>query len=107
MKPNPESLQMPKQSRVDERAKLMSGGSTKKSAMKKVSSDTAKPKQKAPRSSGGVTSSDIAKGKTVNIHMKELSPGFKQLIVEELIRSARARVVTRKGRASMAKEQQK
>ena len=82
--------------------------------MKKGSSNTAKPKQKAkpttstaPRSSGGMTSSDIAKGKAVNIPMNEMSPDFKKLVVEELIRSGRARVVTRKGRVSMAKEQQK
>ena len=82
----------------------------KKGSTKKGSSNTAKPKQKAKpatstaaRSSIGTTSSNMAKGKTVN----EMSHDFKKLVVEELIRSGRTRVVTRKGRASMAIEHQK
>ena len=39
--------------------------------------------------------------------MKDMSPEFKRLVVEELIRTGKARVVTRKGRETMAKEEEK
>ena len=38
--------------------------------------------------------------------MGDMSLEFKRLVVEELIRTGRARVVTRRGREAMAKEEE-
>ena len=38
--------------------------------------------------------------------MRDMSPEFKRLVVEELIRTGRARVVIRRGREAMAKEEE-
>ena len=52
-------------------------------------------------------SSDIVLKKApVNIPMKDMSPEFKKLVVEELIRTGRARVVTRRRREAMAREEE-
>ena len=99
MKPDPEMQQMPKRSIKDDRAKAMIGG--------------VKPKPKKPSFAKGPTggragSSDIAKkGAPVNIPMKDVSSDFKRLVVEELIRTGRARIVKRKGREGMAEEEEK
>ena len=37
--------------------------------------------------------------------MGDMSPEFKRLVVDELIRTGRARVVRRKGREAMAREE--
>ena len=56
---------------------------------------------------GRAASSDIGQKKApVNIPVKDMSPEFKRLVVEELIRTGRARVVTMKGREAMAKEEE-
>ena len=38
--------------------------------------------------------------------MRDMSPELKKLVVEELIRTGRARVVTRRGREAMVKEEE-
>ena len=56
---------------------------------------------------GRAASSDIGLKKApVNIPMKDMSSEFKRLVVEELIRTGRAKVVTRRGREAMAKEEE-
>ena len=56
---------------------------------------------------GRAASSDIGLKKApVNIPLKDMSPEFKKLVVEELIRTGRARVVTRRGRVAMAREEE-
>ena len=118
MKPDPETQQMPKRSIRDNRAKAMIGGvKPKPNPMPKKPSDTAR-KQTAKTAktrqtvakgpTGGRTaSSDIdLKKAPVNIPMKDMSPESKRLVVEELIRTGRARVVTRRGREAMAKEEE-
>ena len=56
---------------------------------------------------GRAASCDIGLKKApVNIPMRDMSPEFKKLVVEELIRTGRARVVTRRGREAMAKEEE-
>ena len=117
MKPDLETQQMPKRSIRDDRAKAMIGG-VKPKPMPKKPSDTAR-KQTAKTAK---TRQTIAKGPTrgraassniglkkapVNIPMKDMSPEFKRLVVEELIRTGRTRVVTRRGRDAMAKEEEK
>ena len=85
-----------------------------------------KPKPKKPsdtackQTAKGHTRQTIAKGPTrgraasidiglrkapVNIPMGDMSPEFKRLVVDELIRTGRARVVRRRGREAMAKEE--
>ena len=39
--------------------------------------------------------------------MKDMSPEFKKMVVEELIRTGRARIFTRKGRAAMEEEEKR
>ena len=57
---------------------------------------------------GRAASSNIGLKKApVNIPMEDMSPEFKRLVVEELIRTGRARVVTRRGREAMAKEEER
>ena len=116
MKLDPETQQMPKRSIRDDRAKAMVGG-VKPKPMPKKPSDTAR-KQTAKTAKtrqtiakgptrGRAASSDIGLKKApVNIPMKDMSPEFKRLVVEELIRTGRARVVTRRGREAMAKEEE-
>ena len=90
--------QMPKRSIKDDRAKAMIGA--------------VKPKPKKPSVAKGPTrgragSSDIAKKRApVNIPMKDVSSELKKLVVEELIRTGRARIVKRKGREGMAEEEE-
>ena len=113
MKPDPETQQMPKRSIKDDRAKSMTGGVKPKP---KKPNDTAS-KQTAKCQTGqtvakGATggraaSSNIGLKKApVNIPMRDMSPEFKKLVVEELIRTGRASVVTRRGREAMAKEEE-
>ena len=114
MKPDPETQQMLKRSIRDDRANSMTGGVMSKSMPKKPS-DTAR-KQTAKSHTGQT----VAKGPTggraassniglrkapVNIPMGDMSPEFKRLVVDELIRIGRARVVRRKGREAMAREE--
>ena len=99
--------QMPKRSIRDDWAKAMIGGVKPKPKPKpKEPSDTAR-KQTATTgqtvakcpTGGWAASSDIGlKKASVNIPMKDMSPEFKRLVVEELIRTGRARVVTRRPR---------
>ena len=122
MKLDPESQQMPKRSIKDNRAKSMTGGMKKAkntfTTKPKKPSNTAY-KQTATGSTGhrptvvkGPTrvraaSSNIGlKKPPVNIPMKDMSPEFKKIVVEELIRTGKARVVTRRGRKTMAKEEE-
>ena len=109
MKPDPESQQMPKQSRADDLVKSMTRG-VKPMKPTKASSDIGVRKQevakRAPTSTAGRTSSNIGKA-PLNIPMADMSPEFKRLVVDELIRTGKARVVTRRSRQTMAKEQQK
>ena len=112
MKPDPETQQMPKQSRRDDLAKSMTSGVKPKKPMKpmKASSNSDACKQtvaKGPTSTGGRAASSDMKRVPLNIPMGDMSPEFKRLVVDELIRTGRARVVTRKGREAMAKEQKK
>ena len=119
MKLDLETQQMLKRSIRDDRAKAMIGGvkpKPKPMPMPKKPSDTAH-KQTAKTAKTGQTvakgptggraaSSDIGLKKApVNIPMRDMSPEFKKLVVEELIRTGRARVVTRRGREAMAKEE--
>ena len=94
MKPDPEMQQMPKRSIKADRAKAMIGGVPKKPSVAK--GPTGGPTgRRAGRRAG---SSDIAKkGAPLNIPMKDVSSDFKRLVVEELIRTGRARIVKRKG----------
>ena len=96
---------------------MIGGVKPKPKPMPKKPSDTAR-KQTAKTAKTGQTvakgptggraaSSDIGLKKApVNIPMKDMSPEFKRLVVEELIRTGRARVVTRRGREAMAKEEE-
>ena len=93
------------------KAKLLSPPKAKKPSNTGKPSDTAH-KQTATRptvakgpTGGRAVSSDIKKP-PVNIPMKDMSPEFKRLVVEELIRTGKARVVTRRGRETMAKEEE-
>ena len=115
MKPDPETQQMPKRSIKDDRAKSMTGGVKPKSKPKKPS-DTAS-KQTAKCQTGQTVAKGAARGRAassniglkkapVNIPMRDMSPEFKKLVVEELIRTGRARVVTRRGREAIAKEEE-
>ena len=108
MKPDRETQQIPKWSRRDAFAKCMTSEVKPKKPMK-ASSDTGACKQtvaKGPTSTRGRASSDM-KRVPLNIPMGDMSPEFKRLVVDELIHTGRARVVTRKGREAMAKEQKK
>ena len=118
MKLDLETQQMRKRSIRDDQAKAMIGGvKPKPKPMPKKPSDTAH-KQTAKTAKTGQTvakgptggraaSSDIGLKKApVNIPMKDMSPEFKRLVVEWLIRTGRARVVTRRGRETMAKEEE-
>ena len=107
---------MPKSSIRDDLAKAMIGGVKPKPMPKKPSdtagkqtAKTAKTRQtiaKGP-TGGRAASSDIGLKKApVNIPMKDMSPEFKRLVVEELIITGRARVVTRRGRKAMAKKEE-
>ena len=103
MKPDPEMQEMPKRSIKDDRAKAMIGGVKPKPKPKKSSI------AKGP-TGGRAGSSDIdlaKKGAPVNIPIKDISSDFKRLVVEELIRTGRARIVKRKGREGMAEEEEK
>ena len=113
MKLDPESQQMPKRSIKDNRAKSMTGGMKKakiRSLPKPKKPSNTAYKQTATGSTGhrptvvkGPTrvraaSSNIGlKKPPVNIPMKDMSPEFKKIVVEELIRTGKARVVTRRG----------
>ena len=100
MKPDPEMQQMPKRSIKADRAKAMIGGVPKKPSVAKGPT--------GGRAGGRAGSSDIAKkGAPLNIPMKDVSSDFKRLVVEELIRTGRARIVKRKGREGMAEEEEK
>ena len=100
MKPDPETQQMPKWSRRDDQAKSMTGR-----VKPKKSSDIGAHKQTVAKGhTGGRASSDIRKA-PLNIPMRDMSPEFKRLVVDELIRTGRARVVRRRGREAMAKEE--
>ena len=107
---------MPKRNIKEDRAKSMTGG------VKKLCSPP-KPKQKKPSdmprkkratatgptgpTGGTATSSDTGVTKPpLNIPMKDMSPEFKRLVVEELIRTGKARVVRRRGRKTMAREEE-
>ena len=120
MKPDPESQQMPKRSIKEDQAKSMTGRVKKLHSPPKPKkpSDTAH-KQTATatatatgstrhRPTGGTAaSSDTGLRKPpVNIPMKDMSPEFKRLVVEELIRTGKARVVTRRRREAMAREEE-
>ena len=93
----------------------MTGG-VKPKPMPKKPSDTAR-KQTAKSHTGQIAkgptrgraaSSDIGLRKDpVNIPIGDMSPEFKRLVVDELIRTGRARVVRRKGREAMAREEKK
>ena len=94
----------------------MSGAGTKKGSSDTVKAKKAKPSsdirgQKVatsrPKSTGGTTSTSSNIGKAVNNPMTDMSPEFKRLVVDELIRTGKARVVSRRGRQTMAREQQK
>ena len=118
MKPDLEAQQMPKRSIRDDRAKAMIGGVKPKpkpmpkkpsNTARKQTVKTAKTRQTVAKgpTRGRAASSDIGLKKApVNIPMKDMSPEFKKLVVEELIRTGRARVVTRRGREAMAKEEE-
>ena len=104
MKPDLETQQMLKRSIRDDRAKAMIGGVKPKPKPKKPSNtahkQTAKTRQTIAKGSTGgrAASSDIGQKRApVNIPMKDMSPEFKKLFVEELIRTGRARIVTRGG----------
>ena len=109
MKPDPESQQMSKQNRADDLAKSMTRGVKPKKPMK-VSSNIGVRKQKvakrAPISTGGRTSSNIGGRAPLNIPMADMSPEFKRLVVDGLIRTGKARVVRRRDKQTIAKEQQ-
>ena len=92
----------------------MTGGVKPKPKPKKPSNTASKQTAKhqtgqtvAKGATGGrAASCDIGLKKApVNIPMRDMSPEFKKLVVEELIRTGRARVVTRRGEA-MAKEEE-
>ena len=117
MKLDLETQQMLKRSIRDDRAKAMIGGvkpKPKPKPMPKKPSDTAHKQTAKTRQTvakgptgGRAASSDIGLKKApVNIPMKDMSPEFKRLVVEELIRTGRARVVTRRGREAMAQEEE-
>ena len=57
-------------------------------------------------STGGRTSSDIGGKAPLNIPLADMSPEFKTLVVDELIRTGKARVVRRRVRQTITKEQQ-
>ena len=98
MKPDPEMQQMPKRSIKADKAMAMIGGVPKKPSIAKGPT--------GGRARAG--SSDIAKkGGPLNIPLKDVSSDFKRLVVEELIRTGRARIVKRKGREGMAEEEKK
>ena len=102
MKPDPEMQQMPKRSIKADKAMAMIGGVPKKPSVAK--GPTGGPTGGRARA----RSSDIAKkGGPLNIPMKDVSSDFKRLVVEELIRTGRARIVKRKGREGMAEEEEK
>ena len=117
MKLDPETNQMPKRSIKDERAKSMTGRVKPKPKPKPKKPSNTVRKQTAKcqtrqtvakgTTRGRAASSDIGLKKApVNIPMRDMSPEFKRLVVEELIRTGRARVVTRRGREAMAKEEE-
>ena len=115
MKSDPEIRQMPKRSIKDDWAKSMTGGVKPKPKPKKPSNTACKQTAKlqtgqtvAKGAMGGTAASrDIGLKKApVNIPMRDMSPEFKKLVVKELIRTGRARVVTRRGREAMAKEEE-
>ena len=115
MKPDPEYQQMPKRSIKEDRAKSMTGGVKKlrsppkpKPKPKKPSNMPRKKTATATEPTGGTAASSNtgATKPPLNIPMKDMSPGFKRLVVEELIRTGRARVVRRRGRETMAREEE-
>ena len=76
---------MPKRSCQEDKLRLISGTTSMKrikSPEKKKSSDTA-PKQ-APKATAS---------KALNIPLSEVSPEFKRLVVSELVKSGKARVI--------------
>ena len=116
MKPDLETQQILKRSIRDNRAKSMTGGVKPKPMPKKPSNTACKQTAKSHTrqtvvkgpTRGRAASSDIGLRKApVNIPMGDMSPEFKRLVVDELIRTGRARVVRRKGREAMAREEKK
>ena len=113
MKPDPECQQMPKRSIKDDRAKSMTGGVKKlhsppKPKPKKPSDMPRKKTATATGPTGGTAaSSDTGATKPpLSIPMKDMSPEFKRLVFEELIRTGRAREVRRRGRETMVREEE-
>ena len=104
---------MPKRSIRDDRGKSMTGGVKPKPMPKKPSytahKQTAKSHTgqtaKGPTRGRAVSSNIGLRKAPVNIPMEDMSPEFKRLVVDELIRTGRARVVRRKGREAMAGEE--
>ena len=77
---------------------------------RKQTAKTAKTRQTVAKgpTRGRTASSDIGLKKApVNIPMKDTSPEFKRLVVEELTRTGRARVVTRRGREARPRKRRK
>ena len=116
MKPDPERQQMPKRSIEEDQAKSMTGGvkklhsppkpkKPKDAACKQTATATGSTRHR-PTGGRAASSDTVLRKPPVNITMKDMSPEFKRLVVEELIRTGKARVVTRRGRETMAREEE-
>ena len=117
MKLDPESQQMPKRSIKEDLAKSMTGEVKKLRSPLKPNPKPKKPsnmprKQTATATATGSTGGMAASSDTgvtkppLKIPMKDMSPEFKRLVVEELIRIGKARVVRRRVRETMAREEE-
>ena len=84
-----ESYQMPKQSWRDDLAKAMVGGlgDTAKAKAKPKSSDTAAAAAAASKGKGK------GKGKPINIPLDNISPELKKILLQEMVKGGRAKVV--------------
>ena len=87
--------QMPKRSRTEDQAKGMVGKGEFKAKEKPKTSDTARPGK-------GTKTSDIAPGKgkgsgsgPINIPLDNISPELKKILVKELVKGGKAKLVKR------------
>ena len=83
-----ESYQMPKRSRRDDLAKAMVGGLGDKAKIKPKSSNTA-PAAAASTSKG----KGKGRGMPINIPLDNISPELKKILVQEMVKGGRAKVV--------------
>ena len=84
---------MPKRSIREDKLKSMCG---RRSIKKIKSPERKKPSDTAPKAPAVAAAPKATASKPLNIPLSEVSPEFKRLVVTELIRSGKARVIKAK-----------